>query len=114
MASLLDTLAEQYDMVVIDTPPITIVPDAIPLISQADGTIVVVRTNRTRRDWAKRLQTQLTDLDARVLGLVVNGVANQDYGYGYGYAYQGQLASVPGSTDGEGDSTPVGAAERGG
>ena len=97
------TAAERsYDLFVIDTPPASVVSDAIPLLSQVGGVIVVVRVAKTTRDAAAHLRTQLRNLDARVLGVVVNAVGSdsETYGYGYGYAEKYEAANARGSTAG--------------
>ncbi|HMJ73744.1 MAG TPA: polysaccharide biosynthesis tyrosine autokinase [Solirubrobacterales bacterium] len=75
MKSLLDWAEEEYDRVVVDTPPAAIVADALPLIKQVDRVLVVVRLRRTARDAAEHLREQLMNIEAPVIGLVVNGAA---------------------------------------
>jgi receptor protein-tyrosine kinase len=89
MADLVRFAEENYDLVVIDTPPATIVSDAIPLTKLASGVILVSRIGRTTRDAAQKLRRQLHNVGAPVLGVVVNGVpvAEQDDTYGYAYGY---------------------------
>jgi capsular exopolysaccharide synthesis family protein len=76
---------EHYDLVVIDTPPTSIVSDAIPLVKWVTGIIVVCRMGKSTRAVTAALRDQLRNLDAPVLGIVVNGVS-VDTGYSYGYA----------------------------
>jgi capsular exopolysaccharide synthesis family protein len=73
-----------FDLIVIDTAPILLVPDAIPLLSQVDGVVVVGRLRRTRRAAFARLKEQLDTVAAPTLGAVVNSVG-KDTAYGYGY-----------------------------
>lgn len=88
MADLLASASKDYDLVVIDTPPTTVVSDAIPLVKQVSGVIVVSRFGQTTRDAAAHLHRQLEHLDAPTLGVVVNAVGDEGGGYyGYGYAY---------------------------
>ena len=96
MFDLLRYVATAYDMVILDTAPVSVVSDAIPLIPQADGVIVVVRLKKSRRDLSRRLAPQLRALHAHVLGLVANGVAAggaSDY-YGYGTGYYSNVATT--------------------
>jgi polysaccharide biosynthesis transport protein len=74
----------EFDLIVIDTPPILSVPDAIPLVSQVDGVLVVGRLGRTPRAAMARLKEQLEAIGAPTLGVVVNSVG-KDAMYGYGY-----------------------------
>lgn len=77
MESLLDWAEQEYDRVIVDTPPAAIVADAVPLIKQVDRVLVVVRLRRTARDAAEHLREQLTIIEAPVIGIVVNGAPAQ-------------------------------------
>lgn len=81
MRDLLQEAEELYDLVVIDTPPATIVADAIPLFQEVDAVIVVSRLNHSERDAAEALREQLERLEAPVLGLVINGTRHTDSYY---------------------------------
>jgi Mrp family chromosome partitioning ATPase len=90
MRDVLTQLRQNFDIVLIDTPPLLTVSDAVPLISAADGTLLISRLNQTERGAAKRI-TQLIDRipDATVLGVVANDVEQGELGgsyryYGYG------------------------------
>jgi capsular exopolysaccharide synthesis family protein len=73
MAELLEALRREYDLIIVDTPPIAQVADAIALLRQVDGVVVVASINTTEGSEAQRLRGQLQALDARVLGAVANG-----------------------------------------
>jgi capsular exopolysaccharide synthesis family protein len=94
---LVEELHAQYDLVIFDTPPTSVVSDAIPLMTQVSGILIVVRLRNTRRDDAKRLHEQLVRLGAPALGLVLNdmSVAMGYKGYA-GYSDYAQTPSVPG------------------
>jgi polysaccharide biosynthesis transport protein len=85
MRELIKQAEEMYDLVVIDTPPTSVVSDAIPLVTEVSGVIVVGRLGRSTREATHRLHDQLEHLNAPVLGVVVNGVDFKALGYGYGY-----------------------------
>jgi polysaccharide biosynthesis transport protein len=87
MRGLLALAEEQYDLVVVDTPPTSVVSDAIPLVTQVGGVIVVGRLAKTTRDAAMHLRNQLRNLDAPILGVVVNAVGSESEAYGYAYGY---------------------------
>jgi capsular exopolysaccharide synthesis family protein len=72
MARLVGRLAEEYDLVLIDTPPITLIADGIPLLKLAAGVVVVGQLGRTTKDEAAQLGDQLRRLDAPILGIVGN------------------------------------------
>jgi Mrp family chromosome partitioning ATPase len=95
MESLLEQAKAKYDLVVVDTPPLTAVSDAFPLLRKVDGVIIVGRVGRNRRDVAQRLHETLTGAGAPLLGVVANGFKQGrrgsygSYGYAYDYATSG-------------------------
>lgn len=76
------------DLVVIDTPPIPQVADAISLLGRVDGVLVCASVNSTRGPEAGQLRDRLDALDANVLGVVANG-GSTTTGYAYGPAPTG-------------------------
>jgi capsular exopolysaccharide synthesis family protein len=81
MRELLRTLPETYDLVVIDTPPTSTTADAIPLLSQVGGVIVVGRLAKSDYDSATELSELLSRLDAPTFGVVVNSDEPRSYYY---------------------------------
>jgi Mrp family chromosome partitioning ATPase len=77
MRSALAWATEYYDRVIIDTPPATVVADAVPLVNMVDGTLIVVRLGHTRRDSTEHLRTLLANAQEPILGMVVNGGARR-------------------------------------
>jgi polysaccharide biosynthesis transport protein len=73
MARVLDVLRREHDLIVIDTPPLPHVSDAISLLPHVDGALITVSVGSTRSHDAGRLRDQLEGLDANVLGVVANG-----------------------------------------
>lgn len=108
MVEVLHEALEEYDFVLVDTPPTSVVADALHLFPHVDGVIVVTRLGATPRDRARSLATQLARLAAPVLGIVVNGApGSKRYGgYGYGYDYQStpQAAQNGRKVDGQPES----------
>jgi receptor protein-tyrosine kinase len=96
MKRLLGAARSEFDMVVVDTPPMCVVSDAYPLLRQADGVVVVASVDQTHRDVAKRLRDQLKDAGAPTLGVVANRVKSRSAEYGSGYGY-GEYETVSGS-----------------
>ena len=95
MRVLLQELAQSFDLVVLDTPPVLATADAGILASLADGVLLVVRAGQTDRVAAKRAHQQLVNVGARVVGTVLNdpgGEVSQygDYYYPYDYAVEEQ------------------------
>lgn len=100
MENLLDGARSTYDLVVVDTPPLTVVSDAFPLLSKVDGVIIVGRVGRNRRDVAVRLHETLVAAGAPLLGVVANGFKAGrlgSYGYGYGDDYAPAKPEQPSS-----------------
>jgi capsular exopolysaccharide synthesis family protein len=85
---LLATLREQYDSVIIDSTPLLPVTDGAIVAKAADGAILVVRFGKTTRDQVASSVTALQQVDARVLGTVLNFVPTGRRGYGYKYGYK--------------------------
>jgi capsular exopolysaccharide synthesis family protein len=103
MGTLLEQTKARYDLVVIDTPPLTAVSDAFPLLKKVDGVVIVGRVGRNRRDVAERLHETLAGAGAPLLGVIANGFkAGRRGGYGYGYGYDYSPAKPPKPSD-----TPV-------
>jgi tyrosine-protein kinase len=98
MSRFLQQAAEEYELVVIDTPPLAVVSDAMPLLRQVDGVVLVSRLNRHTRAAAAVLRDRLAGVDAPVLGVVANGATAKTkdaYGYGYGYYTSGNGVKSP-------------------
>jgi capsular exopolysaccharide synthesis family protein len=81
MIELLDEAEREYGLVVIDTPPASVLPDAIPLVGRVDGVAVVARLGRDRREDLGGLCDRLRDLNAPVIGAVANFAAAPDESY---------------------------------
>lgn len=67
-------LRERYDLIIFDTAPISVVPDAFPLLREVDGVVIVTLLGQDTRDHAKQLRQQLRRLGAPTLGVVANGM----------------------------------------
>lgn len=86
---LIEKLKETFDYVIIDTPPVSAAADASIIGRAADGTIMVVRSQVSKKKIIKRAVLSLERNGVRMVGLVLNGVkrTSSEYGYGYGYGY---------------------------
>ena len=73
MGSLLANAGAQYELVVIDTPPLNSVSDGFALLTKVDGVILVGWVGRSRRDGAQELHQVLSTSGAPVLGVIANG-----------------------------------------
>lgn len=92
MKELIKELSKQYDYIIFDTPPIGVVIDALPIIKQTDG-VVIVRDNVTDiRDYKKTIDI-LKRSEANIIGVIFNDVepvGKRKYGGGYKYGYYGE------------------------
>ena len=95
MSELLHSLTQQFDLVVIDTPSPSVVPDAMPLLRLVNGTVIVARMNRTTRDAARHLREQLEQLQSPTLGVVATTMTAKRHGRYYD-GYDRSPASDPG------------------
>jgi capsular exopolysaccharide synthesis family protein len=91
MERLLTDLRSEFDVVILDAPPLLPVTDAALLATQADGAVVITRHGGTTRDQLTHAIERLDSVDAKVLGVVINMAPQRKvgsaYGYGYGYGY---------------------------
>jgi capsular exopolysaccharide synthesis family protein len=81
-------LKRQYRWVLVDSPPVAAVTDALLLAQRADSTILVVQQNKVDRTMVKRALAALRKVTPHVIGAVLNAVDVKTKGY-YGYAYYG-------------------------
>jgi polysaccharide biosynthesis transport protein len=86
-------LEENFDLVLVDSPPVLPVTDAMVLSNYADGTLLVVAAGQTRRAELRRVAERFAQAKSAVVGIVLNEVTKQSgydssYGYREGYAYQ--------------------------
>src|SRR5581483_982104 len=74
MTSVLDRLSAQFDNVLVDSPPVLLVADALELARGTDGMLVVVRGSRSSTDEARELRTTIARLGINLVGAVFTGV----------------------------------------
>lgn len=88
MKNLLEELKKSYDYVIIDTPPVGLVTDALILMYYSDITFTIVRASYTRKEFIKNLDRLAKEHSHNHVGMILNGVEIGDkYGYGYGVSY---------------------------
>ncbi|MFZ3071581.1 MAG: polysaccharide biosynthesis tyrosine autokinase [Anaerolineaceae bacterium] len=88
MQMIIDTMREKSDLVILDTPPVLVVADAAVLAPTVDGVLIVVTPGITHERALERAITQLSQVNARVLGVVLNKVKMHGGRYGYDYYYK--------------------------
>lgn len=87
MKNVLQRAKEQYDYVLIDTPPVMPVTDALIVGRFVDGMILVIASAEVKVEMARDVKNQLVNAGANILGVVLNKVRSEHHGYGYGYYY---------------------------
>jgi capsular exopolysaccharide synthesis family protein len=87
---LLAELAEDYDHLILDSPPMAVVTDAAILAPQVDGTILIIHAQRTTRDALRSALRQLRDVSGHLVGGILNNVdlSSNRYGYSTSYYYR--------------------------
>jgi capsular exopolysaccharide synthesis family protein len=92
LASLVETLYSEYELIVVDAPPVSILADASVLAAKLDATILVTGFGRSTRHGVRRAVEILHGVNARLLGTVLNMVPGAD-GEAYNYGYVAQTAA---------------------
>jgi capsular exopolysaccharide synthesis family protein len=91
MRRLLDEAKQSFDWVILDTPPVMLLPDAHLLASMVEGAVLVVRAGSTPHDLVKRSADAIGR--SRILGVVLNraeaGGRHEDHYQYYGYSERG-------------------------
>ena len=88
MSRVLTALSARFDYVLIDTPPVLPVTDAVVLSTKVDGVIVLVGTTIVRKEQLEATLDSINAVDNTLLGLVLNRVGHKTSG-GYGAGYYG-------------------------
>lgn len=102
MEQMLHDLSEKYDVILIDTPPVNVVTDAMELAKNISGIVLVVRYGRTTDEDVENVFKRVELANMNLLGFILNGVSSKHAGYyskynkdkyyykkGYGYGYYG-------------------------
>ncbi len=92
MRDVLAQLREQYDHIVIDTPPSLSVTDAVVLSPRADAVVLVIRSAQTTKQALRRSRDILVGVNAKVVGVLLNAVDLSSPDYYYYYEYQSKYA----------------------
>ena len=93
MFMLLNQLNQEYELVVVDSPPVLAVTDATVLAPRTDGVVLVIWPGETKVEAARQAVQQLQRVGANILGVVLNGVDPRSSRYGYYYRYDYYYAS---------------------
>jgi len=102
MRDVLNQLRDEYDHIVIDTPPSLSVTDAVVLSPRADAVVLVIRSGQTTKQALRRSREVLTQVNAKVVGVLLNAVDLSSPDYYYYYEYQGKYAQYYRNEDSSG------------
>ena len=84
---ILEQLQKEYTYIILDTPPIGLVADAMILLKHADVGLVVTRAYFSNRAFLKNIERLVKEQSLDQVGIIVNGLEGKKNGYGYGYGY---------------------------
>lgn len=92
MREFMDELKKKYEYIILDTPPVGLVTDAVELSSFVDVTFYVMRQNFTKKEMINLLNNRVKREELVNVSIILNGYENKakygaGYGYGYGYGY---------------------------
>ncbi len=93
MIHFLEEIRARYDRIIVDSPPVTAVTDAVILSRLVDGVLLVIRAGESHREIGKNALGLLQGASARILGAILNGVEmgrDSYYYYQYYYYYYGE------------------------
>jgi capsular exopolysaccharide synthesis family protein len=90
LSELIKKLRENYDFVLLDTPPVIAVSDALYIAKNADGVIFIVAQNVAKKAFVKEAIQTLKRNNVDIIGTILTQVdiKHGDYGYGYDYSYK--------------------------
>ncbi len=85
MEQALSELSEVYDYIFLDSPPVTLVADALVMAKYANGVLVVLKQNETPIEMMKKTISSLEFAEAKILGFLMNESEEKQYSYSYSY-----------------------------
>ena len=98
MEQMLNELSEKYDAILIDTPPVNVVTDAMELAKSVSGIVLVVRYGRTTDEDVDNVFKRVELANMNLLGFILNGVKSKHAGYYSKYGkgkYYGYYGAKP-------------------
>lgn len=83
MKEILTLLQDEFDCILVDSPPVMPVTDAVLLSTVVDGVVMVVNSPETAKELAREVRTRLMNVQAKILGVVLNKVDTRKGSYAY-------------------------------
>jgi capsular exopolysaccharide synthesis family protein len=93
----IDDLRGDYDVIIVDTPPLLAVTDASNVANHVDGVMFVMRIGRNVKPMSKRATTLLRALHVNIIGVIVNAIGDSGYSATYANAWSNSYGGQPGS-----------------
>lgn len=88
LRALINEAANEFDMVIVDGPPVLGLADAPLLAASCRGTLMVIESAKTRTKAAIEAINRLKSAGSHIVGAVLTKYAHRAHGYGYGYGYE--------------------------
>lgn len=88
MKRLIESVTEFFDVILIDTPPLSLVTDAQVLSNYVGGVVIVAQANQTKKDGLLKTKKLLNQVQANILGVVLHGAEMSDSNSYYYYGVE--------------------------
>jgi capsular exopolysaccharide synthesis family protein len=88
MDEIMERLKKEFDIIVIDTPPLGLVADSLIMLKHSQASCYIVRHNYTRKVFLTKINEMYEDKRVKNICLIINDIAGETVGYGYGYGYR--------------------------
>ncbi|MCA9920984.1 MAG: polysaccharide biosynthesis tyrosine autokinase [Anaerolineales bacterium] len=107
MDTMLEAAAIDYDFVILDSPPVLAVTDSMILSAKADAMLMVVRARKSRKQYVKDVTERLQEVNANVLGWVLNSLKPKSEGHSAYYYYRDPYYAESDVVDDDGEPESV-------
>jgi Mrp family chromosome partitioning ATPase len=87
LTQLIERWESEFDLVIVDAPPLLGITDTKLLARQADGLLLVVRMDKTSRELVQQVVTEMRTAEIPIIGVVANGASITNSKYNYYYKY---------------------------
>jgi succinoglycan biosynthesis transport protein ExoP len=95
MRKFVEFVSTNFDHVILDTPPVSLIADALMIGSIIDGIVLTIRGGKTPREQVLRVRDRLLRSNSRILGALINNLQEDQRAYGRYYAYYGYGSNQP-------------------
>lgn len=85
MHKILEALSHRFDFVILDSPPVLAVSDAVALSTQVDYVVIVAEAGRIRRKELREVESRLREANANIIGITLNRLKAKNTGFYYTY-----------------------------